>query len=140
MGAAEEMAARATERHERGYNCAQAVACAFAERLGVEEKVLFRATEGLGLGMGGMQGTCGAASGACVVAGLANSTGNLERPDSKASTYAISRRITDRFAHEAGAVRCADLKGVGTGKVVCPCPRCVELGAIIAQEEVFDAR
>lgn len=140
MGAAEEMAARATERHERGYNCAQAVVCAFAERLGVEEKVLFRATEGLGLGMGGMQGTCGAASGACVVAGLANSTGNLERPDSKASTYAISRRITDRFAHEAGAVRCADLKGVGTGKVVCPCPRCVELGAIIAQEEVFDAR
>jgi C_GCAxxG_C_C family probable redox protein len=140
MGAAEEMAARATERHERGYNCAQAVACAFAERLGVEEKVLFRATEGLGLGMGGMQGTCGAASGACVVAGLANSTGNLERPDSKASTYVISRRITDRFAHEAGAVRCADLKGVGTGKVVCPCPRCVELGAIIAQEEVFDAR
>lgn len=140
MGAAEEMAARATERHERGYNCAQAVACAFAERLGVEEKVLFRATEGLGLSMGGMQGTCGAASGACVVAGLANSTGNLERPDSKASTYAISRRITDRFAHEAGAVRCADLKGVGTGKVVCPCPRCVELGAIIAQEEVFDAR
>lgn len=140
MGAAEEMAARATERHERGYNCAQAVACAFAERLGVEEKVLFRATEGIGLGMGGMQGTCGAASGACVVAGLANSTGNLERPDSKASTYAISRRITDRFAHEAGAVRCADLKGVGTGKVVCPCPRCVELGAIIAQEEVFDAR
>lgn len=140
MGAAEEMAARATERHERGYNCAQAVACAFAERLGIEEKVLFRATEGLGLGMGGMQGTCGAASGACVVAGLANSTGNLERPDSKASTYAISRRITDRFAHEAGAVRCADLKGVGTGKVVCPCPRCVELGAIIAQEEVFDAR
>ena len=127
-------------RHARGFNCAQAIACTYADLVGADEKTMFAATEGLGLGMGGMQGTCGALSGACVICGLANSCADLVAPTSKAATYKVSRELVRRFAEVSGATRCADLKGVGTGKVVCPCPRCVELGAIIAQEEVFDAR
>ena len=44
---------KAIELHDRGCNCAQAVACAFAEEIGVPEETLFAAAEGFGLGMGG---------------------------------------------------------------------------------------
>lgn len=49
----------AIAKHDIKFNCAQAVACAFAEEIGVDEKVLFTATEGFGLGMGGMEGAVG---------------------------------------------------------------------------------
>lgn len=127
----------ATTRHERGYNCAQAVSCAYADAAGIDEETLFRATEGLGLGMGGMEGTCGALSGACVLAGLVGSDGNLEHPSSKRQTYQVSRHITERFREEAGSTVCRELKGVDTGKVLCSCPHCVEIAARIAGEELF---
>ena len=34
---------KAIELHDRGCNCAQAVACAFAEEIGVPEETLFAA-------------------------------------------------------------------------------------------------
>ena len=58
------------ERHTKGYNCAQAVACTYCDLVGMDEETMFKATEALGLGMGGMEGTCGALTGACVVAGM----------------------------------------------------------------------
>ena len=64
---------KAIELHDRGCNCAQAVACAFAEEIGVPEETLFAAAEGFGLGMGGMEATCGAVSGAVMLAGFKNS-------------------------------------------------------------------
>ena len=61
---------KAIELHDKGCNCAQAVACAFAEEIGVPEETLFAAAEGFGLGMGGMAATCGAVSGAVMLAGF----------------------------------------------------------------------
>ena len=43
---------KAIELHDKGFNCAQAVACAFAEETGIPEEILFAACEGFGLGMG----------------------------------------------------------------------------------------
>ena len=85
------------ERHDRGYNCAQAVACTYCDLVGVDEETMFRMTEALGLGMGGMEGTCGAVSGACVLAGMVKSSGNLESPNSKAQSYKLSREIVNEF-------------------------------------------
>lgn len=44
------------ERHNKGYNCAQAVACTYCDLVGMDEETMFKATEALGLGMGGMEG------------------------------------------------------------------------------------
>ena len=71
------------ELHNKGYNCAQSVACAYCDLVGVDEVTMFKMTEGLGLGMGGMEGTCGALTGACVLAGMKNSSGNIDAPNSK---------------------------------------------------------
>ena len=79
------------ERHKKGYNCAQAVACTYCDLVGVDEETMFKMTEALGLGMGCMDGTCGAVAGACILAGMKRSTGNLEKPDSKAESYKLSR-------------------------------------------------
>ena len=43
---------KATERHQKGYNCAQAVACTYADLVGMDEAAMFKVTEGFGAGMG----------------------------------------------------------------------------------------
>ena len=60
--------------HNQKYNCAQAVAMAFAEEAGIDKELLFKVCEGCGLGMGGMEGTCGAVTGAVILAGLKTAT------------------------------------------------------------------
>lgn len=77
---------KVAEKHKSGYNCAQAVACAYCDLVGIDEETMFRMTEGLGLGMGGMEGTCGAISAAAVLAGLKISTADLEKPNSKGTS------------------------------------------------------
>lgn len=128
-----EYALDAVARHGKGHNCAQCVACAFADRVGVDEDVLFRAFQAHGLGMGGMECTCGALTGAVAVVGLALSDGT---PASKRQSYVVAKRMVERFAEEVGATRCRDIKGVDTGVVLTPCNECIRIGAQIAEEEI----
>lgn len=120
--------------HNRKYNCCQSVACAFADEAGVDPQLLFRAAEGFGLGMGSMQCTCGALSGAILLAGLVNSDGNLENPSTKASTYQLCKRLVTAFEQRAGSTVCKELKGIETGSVLHSCPDCIKDGVEIVQE------
>lgn len=124
-------------KHKSGYNCAQAVACGYCDLIGVDEETMFRVTEGLGLGSGSMDGTCGAVAAACVIAGAKNSTAQMGGPGSKASTYKIAKEIVKRFKDESGTVICKELKGVETGTPAKPCPECVRDAARILEEVVF---
>lgn len=130
--------AQADERHRKGYNCAQAVACTYADLVGVSEQEAFRSTEGFGLGMGSMMGTCGALSGACYLVGLLNSDGNTDAPASKKSSYALSAQLLKRFREMNGSTTCAELKGVGTDHgVLRPCPGCIEDACKFVEEILF---
>lgn len=120
--------------HDKKYNCCQAVACAFCEEVGVKEQVLFKAGEGFGLGMGCMDGTCGALSGAIMLAGFKNSDGNTDAPGTKASTYQLSKQLLETFREKCGSTVCRELKGVDTGKVLCSCPDCICNGVEAVQE------
>ncbi len=120
--------------HDKKFNCCQAVACAFAGEVGVEEQVLFKAGEGFGLGMGCMDGTCGALSGAVMLAGFKNSDGNIDNPGTKAATYQLSRQLLESFREKCGSTICRELKGVDTGNVLCTCPDCICYGVEVAQE------
>ena len=53
-----------------GYNCAQAVLCAFADETGLSEDLLKQIGAGFGAGMGCMEATCGALIGAQIIMGL----------------------------------------------------------------------
>lgn len=127
---------KAMEYHKRGFNCAQSVACAFADIAGIDESTIFRAAEGFGLGMGDMECTCGAVTGAVIVCGLKNSTANLEKPDSKKETTGLAKEITKAFRQKNGSVICKEIKGVGTGKVLRSCDGCIEDAVRLVEEIV----
>ena len=76
-----------------------------------------------------MEGTCGALSGACLLTAI-----STHGEGGKAATYAVSRRLVERFREEVGATRCRDIKGVDTGVVLCPCHECVVRAARIVEE------
>lgn len=126
-------AEKATQLHQKGYNCCQAVACAFADQVEMSEEELFRITEGFGLGMGGMRGTCGAVSGAVAIMSLTNSKGS-EYLKNKMDTYKYTRMILEKFEEKNQSSICRELKGVDTGKVLRACPGCVQDAAEILEE------
>ena len=111
----------------------------FAALVGVDENLIFAAGEGFGAGMGGMQCTCGAVSGACMVAGLLKSSRNTKEPVTKGATYRVSREIVQKFGEKNGSVVCKDLKGIGTGKVLRSCDGCIKDAAQIL-EQVMDIK
>ena len=101
---------------KRKMNCCQAVLVAYADRLGKSEDELMRLGSGFGSGMGTMEGTCGALVGAIMVSSLVSEPG---------AAMPNSRAIMSRFKELSGATVCRDLKGIGTGKVLCSCEDCV---------------
>ena len=125
----------ADELHRKGYNCSQSVAVACADLVDVPAETLFKATEGFGFGMGTMDGSCGALTGALLIAGLKNSTGNLESPKSKGATMKISKAMLTSFREKSGAIICRELKGVDTGQMICSCPDCIKHGVEVVEEQ-----
>jgi C_GCAxxG_C_C family probable redox protein len=125
------------ENHKKGYNCCQAVACAYCDLVGLDEATVFRAAEAFGAGMGGMQTTCGAVSGAVLLAGLKNSSADLENPTSKGASYKLSKKIVEEFRAKNSSVVCKDLKGVETKKVLRSCDGCIEDAAALVEQILF---
>ena len=108
------------------YNCAQAVACVFAEEAGLTEAVLRKAGACFGLGMGTMEATCGALCGAQMVQGLVKFEGrNLKDK---------AQEMYKAFTEKCGGSLCKELKGVGTGKVLCSCDDCVRNAVEILEQ------
>ncbi len=128
---------KALELHSMGYNCAQAVACAFADKTDIDDVVLYKLSEGFGAGMGNRNNVCGALSGAVMLAGLVESTGDINKP-SKADTYKKSGEIAEIFEEKCGAVACCDIKGLKTGKPTVSCDECIRV-AVKAVEEILFA-
>ena len=127
----------ADEFHRKGYSCSQSVAVACADLVDVPKEILFKAAEGFGAGMGTMDGVCGALTGALLIAGLKNSSGNLDSPNSKGATMKISRAMLTSFRDKSGAIICRELKGVDTGKMICSCPDCIKHGVEVVEEQLI---
>ncbi|MFA7117551.1 MAG: C-GCAxxG-C-C family protein [Sphaerochaetaceae bacterium] len=103
----------ALDYHHKGYNCAQAVACAFSDMTGLDEQTVFRMCEGFGFGMGGGKLTCGALSGAVVIASLLSSKGYDPSALSKTHTYLVAKQIGEQFLEKEGDDVCCALKDKG---------------------------
>ena len=116
----------AVEKKRCGLNCAQAVLCAYADFAGVDEETAIRLAAPFGAGMGNMEGTCGAITGAGLVLGLV----------SKGPSTKQMRQIMNKFQERNGATQCKLLKGVGTGKVLRECSDCVADAAEFLEEEI----
>ena len=130
---------RALENHRAGMNCSQSVACVFCDAVGMDETLMRRIMEGFGLGMGCMEGTCGALSGAVAVASLRLNDTLPACPTHKQQVYAVVRQIMEAFQDKNGSVLCKDLKGAGTGKPLRSCDGCIQDAVEILERTVFAA-
>lgn len=122
-----ERADKALEYKHKGYNCCQAVSLALADEIGVDSEKIVELSAGFGAGMGNMEGTCGALVGAVMAAG-AVTRGN--------GSMRVARQISDLFARQCGSIRCKDIKGVETGRVLCSCDDCVRNAVLCFCEAV----
>lgn len=124
------------ENHKKGYNCAQAVACAYSDLFGVDEKEAFRAVECFGRGMGVM-GTCGAVSAMAYLVGLKLSDANLENPKTKVDCYNTFQTMNKDFEEKNQSTLCSELKGLHTGVVLRSCPGCMADAAEIVEKHLI---
>ena len=112
---------------KKNANCCQAVLGALADQAALDMESVRRLGSGFGAGMGNMEATCGALVGAVIAAGM-----HLEGQN--ATRY--SRQISENFRSRCGSIRCCELKGRDTGRVLCPCEDCVR-NAVRAYADVL---
>lgn len=124
----EQRALRAMELRINGYNCCQAVAAVLADQAELAPELIHQIAAGFGGGIGNMEGTCGALSGAVIVAGL--------KTRGMGSTR-YTRRISESFKQKCGAVTCKTLKGLDGSGISCPCDQCVK-NAVLAYGEALE--
>lgn len=98
-------------------NCTQAVITTYCDKAGIDEATAMNIGNAFAVGMGNMEGTCGAIIGAGVVLGMASKN--------KSKSQKGMRQIMEKFQLRNGATQCKLLKGVGTGSVLRECPDCV---------------
>ncbi|MCI8413724.1 MAG: C_GCAxxG_C_C family protein [Clostridia bacterium] len=107
----------AAKKKSGRYNCAQAVACTFCDKACIDEETMRQITQAFGVGMGTLEGNCGALTGAGVILGMVNKD--------QRKTVADIRAIMTAFKERNGTVTCKTLKGVGTGVILRECDDCV---------------
>lgn len=98
-----------------GYNCAQAVFCAYADDLGIDLQTAAQMVSPLGGGMGRLREVCGTVSGALMVIGQLYGYGTPDKGAAKARLYAIEQEFARRFAAENGSYICRELLGLSAG-------------------------
>ena len=99
------------------HNCAQAIVCTYADRIGLDDETARNIGNAFAAGMGNMEGTCGALVGAGIVLGMATKD--------KAKSMKAMRQVMTQFQQRNGATQCRLLKGVGTKEMLRECPDCV---------------
>ena len=100
---------RAVELFVEGYNCAQAVAAAFGDLTGLDEKTAARMASCFGGGMGRMREVCGAVSGMLMVAGVLYGYDDPKATREKRELYAQVQAMAGQFRQELGSIVCRDL-------------------------------
>ena len=104
-----EKAKLAQQLHTEGYNCAQAVFCAFSDDLGFDRQTARRLMEGFGAGMGDRTNVCGALSGAVAVIGYVFSNGVPERGPQRNMVYGKIAEATKAFKELYGTDVCSNI-------------------------------
>ena len=105
----------ARELFFRGYNCAQAVFCAYTDITGLDIDTSARLASSFGGGMGRLREVCGTVSGALMALGSARGYSIPGDQQAKADHYCAVQEYARRFREENGSIICRDLlQGIET--------------------------
>ncbi len=92
----------------KGYSCSEAIAAAYAPKLGLDRQTAVKIATGFAGGMA--QGkTCGAVTAAYMVLGLTAGSGGPGDAYSRDRVYMLVQEFSHRFTKRWGTTRCRDL-------------------------------
>jgi len=103
---------RALELFKQGFNCSQAVFCAFCDEFDMDEETALKVSAGLGGGVGRMREVCGTITGAALVAGMLYGSADGKDSQKKAETYEKVQQITEEFRKDNPSIICRELLGL----------------------------
>ena len=106
-----ERAERALSEFGKNYNCAQAVVLAFPEITGSGSDNAIKLATGFGGGMGRLQKTCGAVTGAFMVLGMKYGSSEPGSTESKNHISSVIQHFNTLFTDRFGSTDCRDLLG-----------------------------
>ena len=129
-----------------GFNCSQAIFATYCEDFGLDKSTALKIACGLGAGMGRLQETCGAVSGAYLLIGLKHGRHSKDGASAKEKTYALVREFSELFKERNKTTSCRELLGVdlttGDARVAAErvetiCPKVVRDAAEIIEQLLF---
>jgi C_GCAxxG_C_C family probable redox protein len=100
---------KAIVNFKSGLNCAQSVLLAYTGKYGIDDHLALGLACGFGGGMGRLQKTCGAVTGAFMVLGAYNCSKYADNKERKAKTYAMVQDFHTRFKNIYETSDCIDL-------------------------------
>ena len=92
-----------------GYNCAQAVFCAFRDVTGLDLDTAARLSSSFGGGMGRLREVCGTVSGALMALGYIRGYADPGDREAKAAHYRLVQEYARLFREQSGSIVCREL-------------------------------
>ena len=93
-------------------NCSQSVVMAYTEEMNFDRNLALSISCGFGGGMGRLQETCGAATGAFMVMGIHYCRKYSDNRERKETTYAAIQKFSKEFTVLHGTMNCKELINV----------------------------
>lgn len=144
-------AQKAMKLFKEGYNCAQSVFLAFADKYPIEERLALKLSSSFGGGMGRLREVCGAVSGMFMVAGLLYGYDSPTADEEKKAHYERIQELAHAFSAENGSIVCRELLGLNIKEDVPtpekrtesyykkrPCVQLVGMAAAIMEKYIGD--
>ena len=100
---------KASKMFYDGYNCAQAVAVAFCDVTGLDEKTTAKMVSPFGGGMGRLREVCGAVSGMLFVLGCLYGYDESTDDEAKKQTYEQVQELAKAFQAQNGSFICREI-------------------------------
>lgn len=105
-------AEKAKELFEQGYNCAQAVFCAFNDLTDMDFETAVKLSSSFGGGLGRLREVCGAVSGGAMILGYLFGYTGAKDDISKKNHYALIQQFANDFAKKNNSYICKELLGL----------------------------
>ena len=103
---------KAANNFRDGYNCAQSVLLAFANKVGLKEHEALKLASSFGGGMGRLREVCGAVSAMFIIAGILKGYTEPNNDVVKADHYKLIQDLAAEFKLKHGTIICRELLGL----------------------------
>ena len=94
---------------DAGFNCSQSVLSSYSDSMDFDKELALGVSCGFGAGMGRLQQTCGAVTGAYMVLGIYCSKKFKDNGDRKAQSYLMIQAFNKRFLEKHKTTDCGSL-------------------------------